>query len=99
MKLLGVDRYRAACQFAAHVAVKTSITTMIKFLSCNLQSAAYNMQLIRDPITSAIKLTSCKEMGGATSHACQSGACSVNKWLIPSIGRYAVIGCKLQVPV
>jgi len=25
------------------------------------------------PVTTTIKLTSCKEMGGATSHACQSG--------------------------
>jgi len=30
-------------------------------------------------------------LGGAMSHACQSGARSVSKRLIPSIGRYAVI--------
>jgi len=36
-------------------------------------------------------------MGGAASLACQSGGRSVNKWLIPSIGRFAVIGCSLQV--
>ena len=36
-------------------------------------------------------------MGGAKSHACQSGVHTVTKRLIPSIGRYAVIGCSLQV--
>jgi len=35
-------------------------------------------------------------MGGATSHASQSGAQLVSKWLIPLIEWYAVIGCKLQ---
>ena len=44
-----------------------------------------------------MKLTSCKEMGGATSNACQSGTRTVSKQLIPSTGRFAVIGCKLQV--
>ena len=43
------------------------------------------------------KSYSCKEMGGATFHACQSGARTVSKRLIPSIGRYAAIGCSLQV--
>jgi len=37
-----------------------------------------NMQLAGDPITTAIKLSGYKEMGGATSHACQSGAPSIS---------------------
>jgi len=49
------------------------------------------------PISAAIKVTSCKEMGGATSNACHSRTRSVSKRLIPSIRRYAVIGCGLQV--
>jgi len=36
------------------------------------------MLLVRDPITAAIKLTSNKEMGGATSLVCQSGTRSVS---------------------
>ena len=43
------------------------------------------------------KLQAVKEMGGATSHACQSVTRSLSKRLIPSTGRYAVIGWSLQV--
>jgi len=69
---------------------KTLFATTIKLTSCNLQQTY---------ITTAITVTICKEMGGATSHARQSGVRSVSNRLIPSIGRYAVIGCKLQIPV
>jgi len=47
---------------------------------------------------------SCKEMGGATSvmpvirDAFGQQVADTLSGLIPSIGRYAVIGCKLQVP-
>jgi len=37
------------------------------------------------PITAAIKVTSCKKMGGATFYACQSETLSVSKRLISSI--------------
>ena len=67
----------------------------LQFVSCKLQHTTSNLQ--QTFITTAIKVTSCKEMGGATSHALQSGACSLSKRLIPSTGRYAVTGCKLQV--
>jgi len=67
---------------------KTNITTTIKLVtSCKLTYNVCNVQLPRDPITTAMKRTRCKEMGGATSNACQSGARSVSKRLISSIGR------------
>ena len=50
----------------------------VKPLRWNLQ-VTFNMQLARDPITAAIEAKSCKEMGGVTSHACQSGARSVSE--------------------
>jgi len=64
----------------------------MKVATGKLQHATNNL-IATDPITTAVKVTSCKEMFGATSHARQSGSRSVSKRLIASIGRYAVIGC------
>ena len=73
-------------------------TTVITVETYNLRTSGYYVQqaTCSRPITTAIKLTCCKEMGGATFHACQSGTLSVSKRLILSTGRYAVIGCSLR---
>ena len=71
------DYYRPAASFTN----KAPVTTTLKLKTYNWQAANYNMKRA----TAIKKVTSCKEMAGATSHACQSGTHSVSKRLIPSI--------------
>ena len=77
------------CENKTHVinTIKLNASCM-QLESCKLQ---HDMQLATDPITTAIKLTSCKEMGGATSHSCQSATRAVSKRLTPLIGRYRTL--------
>jgi len=94
-----------SCKVTGHFGHNPQDTTapMPKYTSrhfgLNFQAASYNTQQATCKISYHNCNTSyrCKEMGGATSHVCQSGARSVSKRLMPSTGRYAVIGCSLQV--
>jgi len=73
---------------------------MSKLAGCKLQHATSNLQYTY--ITTAIKVA--RKWAAPRPWYLSSGTCSVSKrmiplsGLIPSIGRYAVISCKLQVP-
>ena len=93
----GFRYFQRICQsYRGWTKTLSQLRQKLKVTTRKLQVTTCNQQLATELYHYCSK--SCKEMGGATSHACQSGARSVSKRLVPPIGRYAVSSCKLQVP-